>query len=810
MASLIPGYEYDIFISYRQKDNKYDGWVSEFTDNLKRELEATFKEEISVYFDINPHDGLLETHDVDASLREKLKCVIFIPVISRTYCDPKSYAWEHEFKAFADKASTNKTGLRVRLPDGNFIHRVLPIRIYDLDQQDIKLYESVIGGSVRSIDFVYKEPGVNRPLTPEDDEEKNLNNTRYRNQINKTANAIKEIISALKREEPVPDEKNRRVQSWDETQPGAEEKKGSLHKKLTQPAKKKLVLAGLFVITLVVIFSIYKVVNAVFLPKTIAVIPFTNPKDDRNLRTLSIGSMDAIIAKLKELKKLTIKSRFSSLQYFNTEIPITELREKLKIDYFIDINLEGTEEAPRMWIGLTKAKKDKLIWWHQYDFDEKKLMPLFTEITETIADMLNVVPSPEEKRNIKMDLTQDPDAYVNYLAGNARLFTAMGNLFVDSTDFLSAIRMYDKAIEYDPDFALAYARRALARSWGYYIKQLNSTHIEKCWNDIQAAEKLNEDLPDVQIAYGFYYYYCKTDYRSALINFHAASLMDPEDYQPLFYMALVYRKMGDWEKSQNLIHRVIRLNPQESLYLTNIGLSYTYLHKYDSALIFHQKAIDANQEWTAPYVNKIQTFFLKDGNTARARQVLDSATRHAEGSMRETKILLDIFDGKYAEAMIEAKKSDSADYQIIENKYLFLACISDLSDDSETAGKYYDTAIFDLKAELINKNNNPLIHGSLGLAYAGKENENMAILEGKKAIELTAVEKDKMEESDMRVILAQIYVMLARYDDAIKEIEILFNEPSCLSINLMELDPVWKPLLNYPGFKTLRTKYSVK
>jgi hypothetical protein len=93
MASIVPGYEYDIFISYRQKDNKHDGWVTEFVDNLKGELESTFKEEISVYFDINPHDGLLETHDVNASLKEKLKCLIFIPIISQTYCDPQSFAW---------------------------------------------------------------------------------------------------------------------------------------------------------------------------------------------------------------------------------------------------------------------------------------------------------------------------------------------------------------------------------------------------------------------------------------------------------------------------------------------------------------------------------------------------------------------------------------------------------------------------------------------------------------------------------------------------------------------------------------------
>jgi hypothetical protein len=59
MSSIIGGYNYDIFISYRQKDNKCDRWVSEFVEALKTELESTFKEEISVYFDINPHDGLL-------------------------------------------------------------------------------------------------------------------------------------------------------------------------------------------------------------------------------------------------------------------------------------------------------------------------------------------------------------------------------------------------------------------------------------------------------------------------------------------------------------------------------------------------------------------------------------------------------------------------------------------------------------------------------------------------------------------------------------------------------------------------------
>ena len=198
MSSIIEGYNYDIFISYRQKDNKHDGWVTEFVNNLKGELESTFKEEISVYFDINPHDGLLETHDVDASLKEKLKCLIFIPIISRTYCDPKSFAWEHEFKVFVEQASNDQFGLKVKLPNGNVASRVLPVRIHDLDIADIKECESVLGGVLRGVDFIYKSAGVNRPLrSKEDNPHDNLNHTIYRDQINKVSLAVKDIIESI-------------------------------------------------------------------------------------------------------------------------------------------------------------------------------------------------------------------------------------------------------------------------------------------------------------------------------------------------------------------------------------------------------------------------------------------------------------------------------------------------------------------------------------------------------------------------------------------------------------------------------------
>jgi tetratricopeptide (TPR) repeat protein len=198
MASIFQGYEYDIFISYRQKDNKYDGWVTEFVNNLRKELEATFKEDLSIYTDENPNDGLLETHNVDKSLEGKLKSLIFIPIISQTYCDTKSFAWTHEFCAFNKMAKEDQFGRDIKFSNGNVASRILPVKIHDLDAEDKRLLENELGEVLRAVEFIYKEAGVNRPLRPADSKYENQNKTDYRNQVNKVANAVKEIIGSLK------------------------------------------------------------------------------------------------------------------------------------------------------------------------------------------------------------------------------------------------------------------------------------------------------------------------------------------------------------------------------------------------------------------------------------------------------------------------------------------------------------------------------------------------------------------------------------------------------------------------------------
>jgi len=199
MASILPGYEYDIFISYRHNDNQYDGWVTEFVEKLRRELVATVKDKLTVFFDENPEDGLLESHHVDHTISSKIKALIFIPIVSQTYCDTKSFAWTNEFLLFSKAATGDRYGREIKLPNGNVASRILPIRIHEIEREDVTLLENVLQGALRSIDFIYHAQGVNRPLRPKDDDRQdNTNNTIYRNQINKVANAIKEIIVGVK------------------------------------------------------------------------------------------------------------------------------------------------------------------------------------------------------------------------------------------------------------------------------------------------------------------------------------------------------------------------------------------------------------------------------------------------------------------------------------------------------------------------------------------------------------------------------------------------------------------------------------
>jgi tetratricopeptide (TPR) repeat protein len=811
MPSLVPGFGYDIFISYRQKDNKYDGWVTDFVDHLKRELESTFKEDISVYFDINPHDGLLETHDVNESLKEKLRCLVFIPVISRTYCDDKSFAWEHEFKAFINYAATDRLGLKIKLPNGNVACRVLPMKIYDLDPDDARLCEDILGGPMRGIDFVYREPGINRPLTQDDDDKKNLERTKYRNQINKAGNAIREIISAI-RSEPV-------SPAGEKTIPGEFVRENPRPVKATRsfpPVPGFLSLRSLLIIVTILMLIAVSATAILLLNKrkpgkTIAILFSTDVKGDSTLQYVGDIYAETIHSKIKAIKKISVRPRINMLQYRNSDKPLNVIRKELAVDYLLYGNITRKLNSINLWITLISEGDNKELWSEEYVWELGRISANSTGIVRTIARYMDARLSAAELNLIESNPSPDAAANMNYAYANSLSYTAwssyaMGNKLVRSVSFASAISTYDRAIENDPKFAEAYARRAITRAWGYYTRQLDSTQITKCREDIDMALQLNSKLHEGMIASGFYYYYCKVDFNKAIEYFNQAFSGNTDDYQPLFYMAMVYRRIGDWTRSQELLRKIIRLNPPlEALEQTNIGISYTFLHSYDSALIFYQKAIDIMPGWPDAWINKMEAMLLKNGKTAETWQIMNDAIKNGCNDFSAYKVKYLMYERNYDGALKQAGLSSKSNFPEEGDRYQYMAMLSKYLGKQSQAASYFDSAMVQYENDLDRDPHNALPHSVIGIIYAATGRRDNALAEAEKAKEL--FDNNIYNESRDLINIAKIFTLAGEYDQAFSTLEYLLKTPSIFSVQILKLDPAWDPLRNRPEYKRLMAEY---
>lgn len=476
MASLIPGFEYDIFISYRQKDNKHDGWVTEFVDNLKGELEATFKEDVTIYFDENPHDRLQETHNVDKSLEGKLKCLLFLPILSQTYCDPGSYAWKYEFLAFLRMAEIDHFGKDVRLRSGNVASRILPIRIHDLEQEDVKLFEKETGSVLRVMDFVFRtSTGVSRPLkASEDHPNDNLNKTFYSDQINKVGRAIKEIILGMKTE-PVSLVKEKEKLK----EPIKEVREDESRIDLKEPPKTGIgkLLFTFAVLTLLIIVGIISYPK-IFKPNTleklrssgekitVAVMPFQNKTNDSKWNVWQDGVQDMLITSLSnsgELKVRQAESISSMIQNggYTDYASITHsvartISQKLEARVFIcgSINLAGP--TLRINAQLIDAKSNEVFKAFQIDGTADKILPVLDLLALQVKNFLIISNLKKEVSSDDYQListTNSPEAYTLFLLGNK----AFRNV-----DYFAAIKIYQQALAIDSNFIEAALKLSIA------------------------------------------------------------------------------------------------------------------------------------------------------------------------------------------------------------------------------------------------------------------------------------------------------------------------------------------------------------
>jgi TolB-like protein/Flp pilus assembly protein TadD len=687
--SVVPGFEYDIFISYRHNDN-LDGWVTDFVRDLDRELRSTLKDSLTIYFDKNPTDGLLETHNVDKSLERKLKSLVFIPILSQTYCDPKSFAWQHEFCAFNELTKHDRIGRDVKLANGNVASRILPIRIHDLDEDDRRTIEREIGSALRAIEFMYREPGVNRPLRPsEDNASKNQTQISYRNQVNKVANAVKDLVYAMLRS------------TEEKIQPALD---NSTQTNIPKKYHKRIGISAIVIFLAGIIsFSLYYFAGfgrTFEVPeRSIAVLPFENMNKDSEQDYFANGIAEDILNHLVKVADLKVKSRTSTLQYKGTTKSVTTIGEELGVNNVVEGSVRRVGDKVRIVVQLIDAQTDVHLWSETYDRELKDVLALQSEIAIEIAHTLEARLTSKEKNNIAKEVTSDVTAYDYYLQARDRYNTILWN-----KEELNKIKqLLDKAIELDATFSKAYSlrgdvwfqlgtfglpqtvwedsafqntRKSLKldpeNSDAYLIQSRIERflgNLSKANENLKMAYSLNPKDLAVQLAFGYelirsgeergadmvihsvertystkqteYYeslvwpLYWAGDYEGAEKMLKEAIRLNPNSDNNYYWLYNVYVRTEQFENANKIALEELRMNPDWQGSIDNLAWSYFRLKKYEKAAStwVRYKEIEAKFEdktQTVPFRHRLAMTYFKMGNERAARELLveDSLIQH--------------------------------------------------------------------------------------------------------------------------------------------------------------------------------------
>ena len=812
MASLISGYEYDIFISCHQKDNKHDRWVTEFVNQLKGELESTFKEEISVYSDINPHDRLIDTHDEDASLKQKLKCLIFIPIISRTYCDPKSFAWENEFKVFVEQASHDKFGLKVKLPNGNVASRVLPVRIYDLDIADIKLCESALGGVLRGVEFIYAEPGVNRPLKPGDDEKINLNKTKYRNQINRVANAISEIISGLQRiqitqaEEAkveisrLPDGRPELTKA-PPVRPSGEKSLEKQHTIKALKAKKKLWIYSMSssAVIILTVISFFIFTSGTTLPFSrrdwIIITDFENltgePVFDKSLYTaFSLSTSQSRYINvfprsrmLETLAKMEIKDQTSVDEKTGREMAIRQ-----GIGIYIAPSISETGNRYVIGAKIMETKSGILLRSEVlYAETREEILPVLDKLSRRLRRNLG-----ESRYNIS---TQDkPLMEATTSSLEALKQYTLGCEYHAMRDYTNAKKYYEIALQIDTAFTSA---KAILGSLN--IESFNSvTGCELVRQAARSADKLT-DREKINIL-AINALYVERDIPKSIAYYKKLIELYPDD--PVYHnnLGVNYERSGKFEEALTEYKTALKINPD--IVIAFGGIIMIYLQNQvmiDSALVWSDKLITSNPQNAWGYFFRGLAYISND-SLVKAETAFQKAREIDPYLILNLYNLANIYrlQGRYTEANRILEKIPEVSKQETINAYYNIGANYQSMGNQKEASKYFSLLknIY-ITDWLKNYPDDPGTYISIGAVTARMgdfESSNQML---QKAIGMDSTLHDRF---------AEVLCLQGKIPEALDELEKALVK-GYRKLYWLKLNPEWQAMQYDIRFRNLLDKY---
>jgi non-specific serine/threonine protein kinase len=291
--------------------------------------------------------------------------------------------------------------------------------------------------------------------------------------------------------------------------------------------------------------------------RSIAVLPFLNMSADKEQEYFCDGIAEDIINDLTKVEGLRVAARAASFAFREKRDDVRAIGRKLGVETLLEGSVRKAGNRVRITAQLVNLANGYHMWTERYDRELKDVFEIQDEIAHNIVEALKITLTEKEKRVLGKAGTKDVKAYDFYLRG--RKFFHQ----VQRRGYDYALEMYRRAIDRDPNYALAYAGIADCYSYLYTDFDKNTANLEKAMAASQKALELDPDLAEAHASRGFALSSLNDDYDAAEKEFETAIRLNPKIFEPYYFYARSCRAKGDLEKAAELFEKACEVNPDD-------------------------------------------------------------------------------------------------------------------------------------------------------------------------------------------------------------------------------------------------------
>jgi TolB-like protein/class 3 adenylate cyclase/Tfp pilus assembly protein PilF len=541
--------------------------------------------------------------------------------------------------------------------------------------------------------------------------------------------------------------------------------------------------------------------------KSIAVLPFDNLSRDPDNAYFAEGIQDEILTRLAKIAALKVISRSSTQKYKSSPDNLREVGQQLGVANLLEGSVQKIANAVHINVQLIRAATDDHLWAESYNRKLDDVFGVEGEVAAAIAEQLKAKLTGAEEQAVTEKPTQNAAAYDAYLRG-----VAIERNAYNTPAFEQAMLAYNRAVELDPKFALAWARIAVLRSFLFFNGlDLKTNSAAAVKDDVDKLLALSPDAGESWVAQGAYRYRVLRDFKGAVEAYEKARQKLPNNSFLLQNLAFVLRRLSRWEDSERAFQSAVEIDPRDVSLLTNIGSQfYNYLRRFDDALRVFDRALEISPDSGAAHVGKAAV--LQDlGRIDEARQELArvSSAEVLDDLALGVSIRQCMYERQFdAAAALMQRRLGALSAAEVPDTLVCSAVVNgglceDWSGHREDAGQAFLRVIQWIKPtpETVVPPDGDGRPSILALAYAGLGDKNAALQQATRAV--SEYDNDAVAKPAAEAVLAQIQAKFGDVESAIAAIPHLLKVPAGINVADLRFSPLWDPLRGDPRFEKL-------